>query len=436
MDFEYLEFEFAEGAASRGRRISALLAKNGYQSLQAEALDLAQRYLPGGADSPDASGKVTRARTLDVLIPPADPNARILVCERPGAAPHAVVVAIVAVGRSQEDAHRSRTAIKIVLDSKGAAEVGLPPRAAGENGRARARRFREEWARALGLPRAEAPGDAGRAAAPRPLAAVRTLFALQDPSMVHGRPAVLRSARERIGDAAPAAADAALLDGLVSEGLVDRSFVLVCREKGQVVGVGTDAAEIQAAMQVTLRCPHCRKPLGEEAQDVLYSLTPQGEEFVRSTRWIRDAVESSLQKRGCDTIMADDGINGKVDGAACYQETVLLFRVKDGTPTRDDAGAFQRAVAEFETAAPGVPVHGLYIAAETVLPGGEPVGDPRATFTVLEIAHLETGLDRVLEELKRDNLVRLTGTTLQLLRPNPSTLLAPAPLQVIASKAG
>ncbi len=437
MEFEYLEYEFAEDTASMGRRVSALLAKNGYQSLQAEVLDLAQRYLPGSTDSPDASGELIRARTVDVLIPPVDPNARILVCERPGDAPNGAAVSVVAVGRTQEDAHRSRTAVKIVLDSKGAAEVGLPPRAANDNGRTRVRYFRQEWARNLGLLGPDAQGDAGPVPAPRSLAAVRMLFALQDASQVLGRSAVLRSAREKIGEAAPAGVDAALLDGLVPEGLVDRSFVLVCRESGQIVGVGKDAMEVQAAMQLTLRCPHCRRPLGEETQDVLYSLTTQGEEFVRSTRWIREAVESSLRKRSCDTIMAADGVNGKgVDGAACYQEAVLLFRVKDGAPTQEDVGAFQRAVAEFETAAPGVPVRGLYIAAEPAPPDDAQIADPRAALTVLEIAHFEESLDRVLEGLKRDNFVRLTGTTLQLLRPDPSALLAPAPLQRTATRTG
>ncbi len=102
MEFECLGCEFSEGGG-RGRRISSLLAENGYQSLQREGLALIQRYLPGDPGSADAPAQLERARTVDVLIPPADPTARILVCERPAAdGARGTVVAVVAVGRSQE----------------------------------------------------------------------------------------------------------------------------------------------------------------------------------------------------------------------------------------------------------------------------------------------------------------------------------------------
>ncbi len=430
MEFEYLEYEFSEGGG-RGRRISSLLAENGYQSLQREGLALIQRYLPGDPGSADAPAQLERARTVDVLIPPADQTARILVCERPAAGgARGTVVAVVAVGRSQEDAHRSRTAVKIVLDSKGAAEVGLPPRAAGDNGRARVRRFRQEWVRDLGLVRQVEREDSAPAPPSRSLAAVQALFAIQDAPPLLGRPAVLRGRSERpdkMGEPGRAAVDPGLLDGLVPEGLVDRSFVLICRETGQIVGIGKDAGEVQAAMQLTLRCPHCRRPLGEESPDVLYSLSAQGEEFVRSTRWIREAVESSLRKRNCDVVLADGATARGLDGAACYQDAVLLFRVKDGAPVREEIEAFVGAAAEFEKIAPGVPVRSVYVALNTPQAADPQAVGTQAPCTVLDVSRLESGLDRLLDDIKRDNFIRLTGTTLDLVRPDPSTLVTRSP---------
>ncbi len=428
MEFEYFEYEFPKDGAGKGRRVSSLLAEHGYQSLQRESLDLVQRYLPAGTGQVH-TGPPTGARTVDVLIPPADSAARILVCERPAAGSSGgVAVAVVAVASSQEDAHRSRTAARMALDTKGAREDALAASVASDNGRSRVRRFRQEWVRSLGLEPSDGGGETAPSAVPKSLAAGEALFALHDAPGVLGRPAVLRSRLDKGGDVRPGT-DPGLLDGLVAEGLVDRSFVLVCRDSGRIVGVGKDAAEVQAAKQIALRCPHCRRPLGDELQDVLYSLSTQGEEVIRGSRWIRAAVESALRKRSCDAVVLADGANGRaVDGAACYQDAVLLFRLKDGEPASNDVQTFRQTLVEFEKTAPGVLVRGVYVAAKPA-PSTDAVSkaNGRATCTVLEISRLEAGLDRLLEDVKRDNFMRLTGTALDLVRPNPSSLLTPGP---------
>src|SRR5579875_1130846 len=68
MEFEYLEFRWGEYVGDRARRLSSWLVENGYQSLQEEWRETAQRYLPLPA-SP-APGAPQEARTADVLIPP------------------------------------------------------------------------------------------------------------------------------------------------------------------------------------------------------------------------------------------------------------------------------------------------------------------------------------------------------------------------------
>jgi hypothetical protein len=423
MEFEYFEYKFAAEEPGQARRIASMLAEQGYHSLQRDTLDLLRRYLPNGAGETQ-SEPLTRARTIDVLVPATDRTARILVCERPSPEGGAVV-AVVVVGRSQDDAQRGRTAAKIALDAKGGRDGAPGPQPAGENGRGRASRLRQEWLRALGV--ATADGAEAPASSPRPLASAQTLFALQGAPSMLGRPSVLRSRLDKAAAGAGAAgrgADPAALDGLTAEGLIDRVFVLMCRESGQIVGVGKDAAEVQAAMQLSLRCPHCRRPLSEEGQDVLYSLSPQGEEFIKSARWLREALESSLRRRNCDAVVLAEPSNGRIDGAACYRDAVLVFRLRDGAPAEDDIRSLQRAAAEFEKVAPGVPVRGIVVTTQPVpAPAAAAATDGGAPCVFLNASLLDESLDRMLEDLKRDAFSRLTGTTLEFIRPDPSTLL-------------
>ncbi|HKX18922.1 MAG TPA: hypothetical protein VJT33_13000 [bacterium] len=419
MEFDHFEYKFTADGAGQARRIASMLAEQGYNSLHRDALDLLRRYVPStGTDA--RTDEPIGPRTIDVLVPAADRKARILVAERP-ATDGGVTVAVVAVGRSPEEAHRGRTAAKLALESKDGRDSGLAARLVSENGPARQPRFREEWARALGLVQGEGQDSAGPS--PRPLASAQTLFALQGAQAVLGRPSVLRSKIDKTTNGSRV--DTAQLDGLSSEGLIERSFVLMCRETGQIVGVGRDAAEVQAAMQLSLRCPHCRRPLSEEVQDVLYSLSPQGEEFIKSTRWIRDAVESSLRRRNCSAVVLSEAPNSPVDGAAYFKDAVLLFRLRDSAPGEDDVTRLQQAGAEFEKIAPGVPVRSVIVTTQPAPAAQAPAGGP-APALYLNASQLEDSMDRLLEELKRDAFTRLTGTTLEFVRLDPSMLLARA----------
>lgn len=419
MEFDHFEYKFSAGGAGQARRIASMLAEQGYNSLHRDAVDLLQRYVPSAGTDARADEPIG-PRTIDVLVPAADRKARILVAERP-AADGGVSVAVVAVGRSPEEAHRGRTAAKLALDSKDGRDNGLAARLVQENGPGRQPRFRDEWARALGLVQSEGQDPAGPS--PRPLASAQALFALQGAQALLGRPAVLRSKIDKATNGSRV--DPAQLDALSSEGLIERSFVLMCRETGQIVGVGKDAAEVQAAMQLSLRCPHCRRPLSEEVQDVVYSLSPHGEEFIKSTRWIRDAVESSLRRRNCAAVVLSEAPNSRVDGAAYFKDAVLLFRLRDSAPVEDDVTRLQQAGAEFEKIAPGVPVRSVIVTTQPAPAAQAPASGP-APALYLNASQLEDSMDRLLEELKRDAFTRLTGTTLEFVRLDPSMLLARA----------
>lgn len=409
MEFECLEFRWEDRVPDRARRVSTWLAENGYQSLLDDWTETASRYLP--AHEAPAGPVRSEPRTVDVLIPPADPPSRVLVCER---SEDGQVVTVLAVGRTAKEARRHHTAVKLVLDAKAPADEAWQGYRVEENGRERARRFHEEWLPRLGLGGLEGAGPFGAAPA-RPLAAAEALFAIHASPPVLGRPGLFRSRLGRAPDHPRALLEPGLLDGLAGEGLLDKAFVLVCRASGQVVGLGKDPGEIHVAMQLALLCPHCRSPLGEEAQDVLYSLTADGEEFLRTTRWIRGALEASLRARGCDpVVLLEDGAAHQVDGTAWFHDTAILIRIGG------DLRAFQDVLEGITGSDPRVSVHGVYVAASppTPTPGERPC-------RVLDVGQLEPGLDQLLEEIKREHFLRLVGAVVDVPPFDPRVLLGP-----------
>ncbi|HEX4836222.1 MAG TPA: hypothetical protein VFW01_07800 [bacterium] len=424
MHFEYMELEAPGADLIGGRKISSLLAEKGYKSLYAECAEVVTRYVLGLNGSTDPPGSASDTRTVDVLIPPTDPSARIVIGERPSPGAAGVVVAVIAVGRSPEDAHRSRIAVKMVLDKTAVGgEETFATYIVNDNGRASERRFRQEWVRAFGLVRDEGYGPDSSSSL-RQATKVQVLLALQETPPVLGRPGLMRSRIDK--EEKSRIPDPAILDGLVAEGLVEKAHILVCRQTGQVVGVGKDVSEVRAAMRLSLRCPHCQSPLGEEIQDVLYSLTELGDEFLRSTSLILGALDAALRKNGCGEVVLGDGLPEQlVDAAACYQDAVLLFRVSEAAPRRADVQALQRTMKEFMATESEVTVLGAYVAAGSDPETAAAANDPHAPCMVLEISDLETGVDRLLEDIRRANFTRLTGSTVVLPQPDPVRLLSP-----------
>jgi hypothetical protein len=136
---------------------------------------------------------------------------------------------------------------------------------------------------------------------------------------------------------------------------------------------------------------------------------------------MRDAVESSLRRRHCDAVVLSGTPNARVDGAACYRDGVLLFRLRDGAPGETDVHAMRQAALEFERVAPSTPVRGVIVATDAA---SSAVAGSETSCSFLNASQLEDSMDRLFEELKRDAFVRLTGTSLMFMRPDPRALLA------------
>lgn len=424
MHFEYMELEGPGGDLIGGRKISALLAEKGYQSLYAECAGLLTQYVPSSDTSPPPPDSPAGARTVDVLIPPTDPSARIVIGERLSSESGRAIVAVIAVAPSPEDAHRSRIAVKMVLDATVVGEETFATYLTNDNGRAIERRFRQEWVRTLGLHDEGWGPDAP--SSPRQETMVQALLALQGMPQVLARPGLMRSRVDKAQDKSRLP-DVPILEALAAEGMADVAYVLVCRQTGQVVGVGKDASEVRAAMRLSLRCPHCQSPLGEEIQDVLYSLTERGEEFLRGAGLILGALNAALRKNGCSDVVLGSGLpEQRVDAAACYQDAVLLFRITEGAPQSAAIRQLQRTMKEFMATGSDVTVRGAYVADGGAPEAAAAAEDPQTPCVVLEISDLETGVDRLLEDIRRANFARMTGSTVDLPQPDPMQLIRPA----------
>jgi hypothetical protein len=419
MEFDYFEYKFSAAQLGRAQRIGSALADQGYQSLRRDTLELVRRYLPLAKDEDPVTAVPARARTTDVLVPASPRTARVLVAERPSS-DGGTIVAVIALGRSYEEARRVCTAIKLALKTKNAPEDGFTSPVADEAARGGAPRFRDEWARALGLQPLALP-DASAAVLRTP-ASPQALLALESAPPMLGRPGLLRSRLDKTANGTTPPFDAPQLDALAADGLVERSFVLVCRESGHIVGVGKDALEVQAAMQLSLRCPHCRRQLSEETHDVVYSLSAKGQDFLKSAGWIRAAVESSLRKRNCDAVLVADALDGRVHAAAAYKDAVLLFRLREGAPVDTDARGLEQAGKEFGRVAPGVPVRTVIVATQPAVAAKAAAKDALGP-TILVASRLDDSLDRLLDDVGRDAFTRLSGTTLELIRTDPASVL-------------
>jgi hypothetical protein len=419
MEFDYFEYKFSAAQLGRAQRIGSALADQGYQSLRRDALELVHRYLPLAKDEDPVAVAPARTRTTDVLVPASPRTARVLVAERPSS-DGGTIVAVIAVGRSHEEARRVCTGVKMALKTKNTFEDGFTSPVADEAARGGAPRFRDEWARALGLQAPAAP-DASAAALRTP-ASAQALLALESAPPMLGRPGLLRSRLDKTANGTTPPFDAPQLDSLAADGLVERSFVLVCRESSHIVGVGKDALEVQAAMQLSLRCPHCRRPLSEETHDVVYSLSAKGQDFLKSAGWIRAAVESSLRKRNCDAVLVADALDGRVHAAASYKDAVLLFRLREGAPVDTDVRGLEQAGKEFGKMAPGVPVRTVIVATQPAVAAKAAAKDALGP-TILVTSRLDDSLDRLLDDVERDAFTRLSGTTLELIRTDPISVL-------------
>lgn len=375
--------------------LAALLRRlqdNGYQGLTAEYGGLLGRY---AALSEDRILEALAAADefADVFIPPAQPHARIVLHRR-----EPDVVRVVIAARGAQEARLVGTALKVHLE----AVLGkLGELIADDRARGVVARFRKDV-----LPMLRLTGNGERAAAPRSPAASQLLRAMRHQPVVRGRPTVLVSQAAPLAPDRPAEQVREAFEQLVAEGAVERWHVVVCREKGAWLGSSPNAEEMRTFASLAMDCPHCGRSVREEQPDVAYRLSERAP-VESDNRWMCELVESALRRHGAESVAVQPGGGADVDGAACYQGALILFRAKDEPVDIGDLMRLQEQGRRFESA--GWRVFPLLIADRPLGLDASGLG-----VTVVEgVAALDTALDHVLKTARDGTLAQLLPASLR-----------------------
>jgi len=376
--------------------LAALLQRlqdSGYQGLTADYRSLLGRYAPDQGDRTFGTLFAAADEFADVLIPPAQPHARVILHRR-----ESTVLRVVVAARTQQEARVVGTALKVHLE----AVLGkLGDQIADERGRSSLTRFRRDV-----LPSLHLGGNGDRAPESRNPLASQVLRAMSHQPVVRGRPTVLASQSKPLAPDRTNEQIREALEQLVTEGVVERWHVVICREKGIWLGSSANAEEMRTFSSLTMECPHCGRRVRDEQADVAYRL---GERVpVQSdTRWMCELVESALRRLGVEAVAVHPTGGGDVDGAACYQGAVILFRAKDEPVDIGDLMRLQEQGRRLES--DGWPVFSLLVADR---PLGLDTSGVRVT-VVEGVASLDGVLEQVLKAARDASLTNLLPATLR-----------------------
>lgn len=335
MVFEHVDVKRSAWDAETLARILARLHDNGYQGLVSDLHQVVSRYARPHADR---SLKVALAEVdgfADVLIPPAQPHARVILLRlQPD------VLRVVVAGRSQQEIRRAATALRMHLE----AAVGsrLQEMVAEDGVRASLERFRNDV-----LPALKLSPNGGSPVGVRDPSAASLLAALRRQPVFRGMPTVFGSQVATLAPDRAAERIKETLEHLTEVGAVERWHVVVCRQGGQWLAVAPGVEEIKTFLSSNVTCPHCGTRVNEEQQDVAYRLAQAGDAYLADNRWVCDLVETTLRRAGVEAVAVHPGA-GPVSGAACYYGAVILFRAKDGAINAGDAADLRERARQLE----------------------------------------------------------------------------------------
>lgn len=394
MFIEYFDFRRSNWDPETLAAIVARLEQNGYHGLVADMHQVLGRYVHPQADRNLATTLAHADSFTDVLIPPAQPRAR-LILHRPQPDTLRVVVA----GRSQQEVRAAAIAVKVHLEAVAGKQLG--EMVADESGRASLGRFRREVLPSLGLT-GEVPAMQIRTAS-----ATQLLSALRRMPVFRDRPTVLGSQLGKLAPDRPLEQVRVEMEQAVTAGAAERWYVVVCRVGGQWLAVSPGQDEIKTFVSLNVACPHCGKKVSEEQQDVVYRLGNKVDALLADNRWICELIENALRRLGVEAVAVQPSA-GPVDGAACYYGAVILFRAKDGAAGVAEATALQEQTQRLERA--GWPVFALLASNQTVSAEIRALG-----ITVVDgLSDLDGTLEGILRQARERALAALVPP---LLRP-------------------
>lgn len=401
MFIEHVDFKRPAWDADTLASMLERLHESGYHGLTEEVHHVIGRFATALGDRPLDRTVAGAAPYMDVLIPPAQSRARVILHHR---SPE--MLRVVIAGRSQHEVRMVRTALKLHLESFLGAK--LDDLIADEGSRASLDRFRRDVVPALQL------GTNGERVAEirHPLGA-QLLRALRHQPAVRGRPTLLGSQLATLAPERSAEQTRDAMEQLVAEGALERWHIVLCREAGQWLTSTPSAEEMRKFLALDMQCPHCGRRVSDEQMETAYRLGEHVQAYVSDNRWMCDLIEASLRRLGVEAVAVHPGA-GPVDGAACYQGTLILFRAKENGVDASDIVQLRARAKQFE--GEGWRVSPLLVADRSVPPDGRSMG----VIVVEGISTLDAVLEQTLKAARDATVEILLPASLRL----PAILLA------------
>lgn len=394
MYIEYVDFKRPAWGAETLASMLEQLHESGYQGLTQEIHTVIGRFATVG-DRPYGRTVSGNDPFMDVLIPPAQTRARVFLHFRPPETLRAVVA-----GRSHHEVRLVTTGLKLHLESFLGAR--LDELIADEGGRASLDRFRRDVIPALQLAH-----DGERVAEIRNPLGAQLLRAMRHQPAVRGRPTLLGSQLATLAPERPAEQTRETMEQLVAEGALERWHVVLCRDSGQWLTSTPNAEELRKFLALNLECPHCGRRVSEEQMETAYRLGEHAQAYVSDNRWMCDLVEASLRRLGVEAVAVRPGA-GPVDGAACYQGTLILFRAKENGVDSSDVMQLRARARAFE--GEGWRVSPLLVVDRAVPPDAREMG-----VTVVEgVGTLDAALELTLKAAREATVETVLPATLRL----------------------
>ncbi len=393
MHLDYIDVKRQSWDVATLAALLSRLTASGYQGLAVEGHRLVGRFARAQGDRPLTAALNHANGFADVLIPPAQPHARIILCLlQPD------VLRVVVAGRDPSEVKRIATATKMHIEATMGGsidEIG-----AGADERDTVSRFRREAVPALNLTAASGLVTGGRDGAP-----MQMIVALRRQPAFRGRPTALGS---QVGSLLPdksAAQARETAERLVSAGLVERIHVILCRSGGQWLAVAPSGEEMRALVGANVACPHCGTRMGEELQDIAYRLTDAADAQLAENRPLCELLETALRRAGAEAVVIDPG-HGEVDGAAYYHGTALVFRARTAAKADDVTKLLEQAK---KLQGQGWPVVSLLVTEQSAQ-------DLRqdGLFVVDNMTRLDAALEEILRTVREHHALTLLP---QVLRP-------------------
>lgn len=187
-------------------------------------------------------------------------------------------------------------------------------------------------------------------------------------------------------------------------GLLQREFVVFCRENGnQITRVG-NFSQIEEATRRGFKCFSCGRPIAEERIDQILACTSHGEVLAGHNYWLAQVVSAHLEELGIQTdqqLALDSAGNRTMQVFGHHDGMLVMVEVREDTVGLDDVfvffshvGYYRPDLAFYLTTRPVAPEVRKYIQT----PCGVPV------VLVEDPDDLERAMREVLDRLQLDRV--------------------------------